>query len=57
MTRNVAIDTNTHRYDEPVQFSSYRTDVMETGRGPDTARVTKESRTITPTEECERSGV
>ena len=57
MTRNVAIDTNTHRYDEPVKLSSYSTDVMEPDRGPDTSRVTRESRTITPTEECEWSGV
>ena len=43
MTRNVAIDTNTHRHDEPVKSSvkSYRTEVMEPGRGPDTARVVK----------------
>ena len=47
----------THRYDEPVKFSRYRTDVMEPDRGPDMTRVTRESRTITPTEECEWLGV
>ena len=55
ITRNVAIDTNINRYDEPVNTSSWRTEVREPGRWQDTARVTNESRTVTPAEECKRS--
>ena len=55
MTRNVAIDTNINRYDEPVKTSVWKTEITEPGRWQDTAMVTKESRTVTPTEECDRS--
>ena len=55
MTRNVAIDTNINRYDKPVKTSVWKTEIPEPGRWQDTAMVTKESRTVTPTEECDRS--
>ena len=55
MTRNVAIVTNINRYDEPVNTSVWKTEITEPGRWQDTAMVTKESRTVTPTEECDRS--
>ena len=55
MTRNVAIDTNINRYDEPVKTSVWKTEITELSRWQDTAMVTKESRTVTPTEECDRS--
>ena len=55
MTRNVAIDTNINRYDEPVKTSVCKTEIMEPGRWQDTAMVTEESRTVTQTEECDRS--
>ena len=54
-TRNVAIDTNINRYDEPVRISVWKTEITEPGHCQDTAMVTKESRTVTPTEECDRS--
>ena len=55
MTRNVAIVTNINRYDEPVNTSVWKTEITEPGRWQDTVMVTKESRTVTPTEECDRS--
>ena len=55
MTRNVAIYTNINRNDEPVKTSVWKTEIMEPGCWQDTAMVTKESRTVTPTEECDRS--
>ena len=55
MNRNVAIDTNINRYDEPVKTSVWKTEIPEPGRWQDTAMVSKESRTVTPTEECDRS--
>ena len=55
MTRNVAIDTNINRYDEPVNTSVWKTEITEPGRWQNTAMATKESRTVTPTEECDRS--
>ena len=55
MTRNVAIYTNIDRYDELVKTSVWKTEITEPGRWQDTAMVTKESRTVTPTEECDRS--
>ena len=51
MTRNVAIDTN----DEPVKTSVWRTEITEPSRWQDTATMTKESRTVTPAKECDRS--
>ena len=44
MTRNVARDTNINRYDEPVKTSVWKMEIPE-----------PESRTVTPTEECDRS--
>ena len=55
MTRNVAIDTNINRYDEPVKTSVWKTEITEPSRWQDTAMVTKESRTVTPAKECDRS--
>ena len=55
MTRNVAIDTNINQYDEPVKTSVRKTEITEPGRWQDTSMVTKESRTVTLTEECDQS--
>ena len=55
MTRNVAIDTNINRYDEPVKTSVWKTEITEPSRWQDMAMVTKESRTVTPAKECDRS--
>ena len=55
MTRNVALDTNINRYDEPVKTSVWKTEITEPGRWQDTALVNKESRTVATTEECDRS--
>ena len=41
MTRNVAIDTNINRYDEPVKTSVWKTEITEPDRWQDTALVTK----------------